>query len=114
MISAETIVAAIESRSPRHVDEMAITYGDLVVVKEIYQDGWATGIKLRKKVWEDESLNTPLESKAENGVVHLFKSPNYENSPGSGTIYPGSPQTYLFDLRHFCHSETWDEVRTLS
>ena len=52
-ISTDTCVAALEGYFPNHFDQMIVQYGDLVLVKEIYEDGWVVGIKLKRKVWEE-------------------------------------------------------------
>ena len=59
-ISVGTLVAALEGYLPEHFDQTAIHYGDIVEVKEIFEDGWVLGIKMKKKVWEDDYVNVSV------------------------------------------------------
>jgi len=108
-ISVGTLVAALEGYSPEHFDQTAVHYGDVVVVKEIFEDGWVLGIKLKKKVWEDDYFN-----------ANIYPSPDTisegqrKGSTSAGKIErresESETQAYLFELIHFCHSEEWENV----
>ena len=103
-------VAALESYSSKHFDEMSIDYGDLVLVKEIYEDGWALGSKLERKVWEEKKLViTGLQDGMDAKAVADETNPPIERDEISPEAN-GPAQSYLFELAHFCHSEVWEEV----
>ena len=89
-------VAALESYFAHHFDEMSVSYGDLVKVEEIYEDGWILGIKLKNKVWE---LSENFSDDGEKPGV-------FDTDSRLGIL----SQSYLFDLSHFCHFQVWEEV----
>ena len=102
-ISANTLVGAIEGYFPKHFDQTIVQYGDLVLVKEIYEDGWAVGIKLKRKVWEE--VNTRIEEQRDDLTTN---SVDIERAQ-EGDVHSGSDM-YLVELVHFCHSDAWEEV----
>ena len=106
-ITAGTWVAALEGYFPQHFDQMIVQYGDLVLVKEIYEDGWAVGIKLKRKVWEE--VNTIIDEQKEDLTTNWADLRGVEG----GDMHSVSDM-YLVELLHFCHSEAWEEVINLS
>ena len=96
LITVGSNVAALESYFAHHFDEMSVSYGDLVKVEEIYEDGWILGIKLKNKVWEvsenfgeDQEMSGVFDTDSRLGILS---------------------QSYLFELSHFCHFQVWEEV----
>lgn len=95
IITIGSKIAALESYSARHFDEMSVSYGDLVEVEEIYEDGWILGLKLEGKVWEDSHTRREIAGIVDNDI------PDIE---GRSTL------SYLFELSHFCLLNMWEEV----
>ena len=101
MIVIGSKVAALESYFAHHFDEMSVSYGDVVEVVEIYDDGWMLGVKLKSKVWEKS------ENVSEDGEPAGLLDVHSNAASGLGIL----SQSYLFELSHFCHFEVWEEVQ---
>lgn len=105
MITIHSKIAALESYSARHFDEMSVSYGDLVEVEEIYEDGWILGFKLERKVWEDSLSKSAIGEMGKTSDMYL-EADSY--IPDFEARY--SSLSYLFELSHFCVSDMWEEV----
>ena len=111
-ITSGTLVAALSSYIPQRTDQMQVEYGDVVAVKEIYDDGWAAAVKLDENIWEQSSPirlppswkdlfasggNSPLSP-----VVDRTNSGTFEDRPAL--------ETFLIDLSRFCLADVWTAV----
>jgi tetratricopeptide (TPR) repeat protein len=108
MITIGSKIAALESYSARHFDEMSVSYGDVVEVEEIYEDGWILGLKLKSsKVWEESENISEFGETA--GLLEIYLETDSSKLGLDTTV--SQSQSYLFELCHFCHSDEWEEVQ---
>ena len=93
-------IAALESYSAQHFDEAFVTYGDVVQVEEIYENGWVLGLKMDYKVWVEREATSEVSESSE----------DLDEAGFAWQAQWWSSQKYLFELCHFCHSEVWEKV----
>ena len=86
-------VAVLWAYQPRAVDEFELERGDMLKVVGIWDDGWATGVRLMDNAedWEDDRHNPQRDSGMSNG------SSRSQESPTNGEIkaFPVSSSTLL-------------------
>ena len=84
-------VAVLWAYQPRANDEFELERGDMLKVVGIWDDGWATGVRLMETAedWEEDRHNPQRDSGMSNG------SSRSRDSPTNGEIkaFPVSPQT---------------------
>jgi tetratricopeptide (TPR) repeat protein len=113
MITTNTLVAALKAAQ---FNDMQVAYGDVVQVKEIYEDGWAIGAKTNTNICDNYFTmasvilkEPPLLFREESPELsRAFDSPYSAATEDStwGEVAPVS----RFHLGYFCHSDAWKQV----
>jgi tetratricopeptide (TPR) repeat protein len=112
-ITTNTLVAALKGAQ---FNDLHVTYGDVVQVKEIYEDGWAVGVKTNTNICDNHFTvasvileEPPLLFREESPELsRAFDSPYSAATEDStwGEITP----VHRFHLGYFCHSDAWTQV----
>jgi hypothetical protein len=105
-IAAGTVLVALWSYTPHQLDEMLVRRGNTVIVEDVYDDGWASGHKYHKQIWDIDAGDSDqlLEIVPVDDVGTASDGIEDEITVVSGAKF--------FPLACLCHWQAWKEVST--